>query len=183
MVRVALALISAVLAGVPGAGSGTDAGEQSPVTGINNLCNYQIRFAPTRSISQAVIDVDGQAVILLDPSLRGDGAAERRLFLILHECAHHRMGHAAADSVAQRTQSGSIVRDQELSADCWAAEMLARHGNEHAIRLMELRFHRAGLYSPGQGYPSGLQRSSIVRQCAAAGRRHRRERADVARGG
>jgi hypothetical protein len=32
------------------------------------------------------------------------------------------------------------------------------------------RFFKSGLYSPGGGYPSGLQRSTIIRECARIGR-------------
>ena len=69
--------------------------------------------------------------------------------------------------VAAGHQDLRVVTDQELSADCMAAEMLARHGRRGDAAIMVERFFRSGFYSPGAGYPSGLQRSLIVRQCGA----------------
>ncbi len=151
------------------------------IPGYETLCGFNVVFAPTPTISQAVLDERGQPVIVLDPSLSPPDEAPRRQFLIMHECAHHRMGHVSAEAISRRQRSAGYVRDTEMSADCWAAETLARLGVDRPIEIMALRFHRAGLYSPGGGYPAGIQRASIIRQCAETGRSFRRTAVDGAR--
>lgn len=141
--------------------------------GYADLCGYPIVVSTTPTIAQAVIGAEGSKVIVIDPSLQAPEESFRRTFMIAHECAHHRMGHSNLASRQQRILSSRVVRDQELSADCWAAETLARAGQDRTTRLMADRFFRGGLYSPGNGYPSGLQRSTIIQQCAQAGREAR----------
>ena len=181
LIRLALLLIAFASPGNQDArAAGTAAGTTAVTDAFpaySRQCGFPIVFAPTLSISQAVLDNRGRPVIVLDPSLGASEETDRRIFLIAHECAHHRMGHSRAASVAERLLSPGLVRDQELSADCWAAEHLARHGFDRAVQLVALRFHRSGLYSPGHGYPAGIQRSSIIRQCADQGRRQRRDHA------
>lgn len=153
-------------------GGFADAGEEV-FPGYATECGYPIVHAPTPNVSLAVIDETGRSVIVLDPRLSEATEAERRRFLIAHECAHHRMGHAGIASRQARMRSAKVIRDQELSADCWAAETLARKGFETTIRIMADRFYKAGLYSPGGGYPAGIQRSTIIIHCAETGRHAR----------
>lgn len=156
-----------------GAGLGTGAAfetENEPFPGYDTLCGFPLITASTPSVAQAHIDRNGQPVIILDPTLQETAEQYRRVFLIAHECAHHRMGHAVKREQRKRRLLPKLVRDHELSADCWAAETLARVGKDRTLRVMEDRFFRGGLYSPGGGYPAGVQRATIIRECARIGR-------------
>ena len=144
--------------------------QDEPFPGYSEACGYPMIYAPTASVSQAVLSPSDQEIIVLDPLLAEPGEAERRQFLIAHECAHHRMQHAGIASRRARARSAEIIRDQELSADCWAAETLARQGMDRTVQIMADRFFKSGLYSPGGGYPAGIQRSTIVMHCAERGR-------------
>jgi len=141
--------------------------------GYDDLCGYPVIIGSTPSVSEARRTRDGRPIIILDRILTRPAEARRRMFLIAHECAHHVMGHVSVVARRERAASHKVVRDQEMSADCWAAETLARAGLDPVIQTIADRFYRAGLYSPGGGYPSGVQRSTIIRECAAIGRRAR----------
>ena len=141
--------------------------------GYAAACGFPLLVASTPTVAQATRNRAGQPVIILDPVLQRQTERDRRLFMIAHECAHHRMGHVSVASRRQRKMSRAVVRDQEMSADCWAAETLARAGLDRTVRIMADRFFRSGFYSPGGGYPSGLQRSTIIRECALIGRQSR----------
>ena len=169
---VVLALLLGV--GVAGghAGAGRDA-PQDPFPGYARECGYPIIYTTTLALSEAVIDGRGRLKIVIDPSLAAREENDRLVFLLAHECAHHQMDHARVASRRARALSDQVIRDQELSADCWAAELLARLGHERPILIMTQRFYRAGLYSPGGGYPAGVQRASIIQQCARHGRQAR----------
>lgn len=164
-----------LLAGFPA--SATTFGE--PFPGYDAECGYPIVYFPNATVSQAVINRAGTEIIVLDPTLAEAEQDARRQFLIAHECAHHQMKHATSASRQQRMRSERVVRDQEMSADCWAAETLARKGLDRPLQVMADRFFKAGLYSPGGGYPAGVQRSTIILHCAETGRQARR--ADMAR--
>lgn len=142
-----------------------------PFSGYDDLCGFPVVTDRTAHISLATVDPSGAPLIVLDPRLDAPGEEYRRTFLIAHECAHHRLGHVTKDSFALRSVSRRAVRDQEMSADCWAAEQLARVGEDRTVRIMMDRFFKSGFYSPGGGYPSGLQRSTIIRECAEIGRK------------
>ena len=81
-----------LLPGLPVSAQAEDQSE--PFPGYDNACGYRIVVTPTSSVSQAVVRPDGTRVILLDPRLDSGIERFRRIFLIAHECAHHRMGHA-----------------------------------------------------------------------------------------
>ena len=138
--------------------------------GYARLCGYPLVVASTASVAQARLNKAGEPVIVLDPVLSEPEQSHRRIFMIAHECAHHRLSHVTKLQRRKRRQSRRIVRDHELSADCWAAETLAEARMDRTLEVMEDRFFRAGLYSPGGGYPAGVQRASIIRACAESGR-------------
>lgn len=143
------------------------AAAEEPFDGYAALCGYPIETRPTARLSYARIDAEGRAVIVLDPRLSSPRQAEHRLFLIAHECAHHRMSHTTQAGLARRMMRRHGTRDQELSADCWAAETMTRLGMDAALRRLADQFWRRGFVDPGQGYPSGIQRSNVMRHCAA----------------
>ncbi len=155
-------------------GAGTARADPSDTfPGYERECGFPIIYTVSLALSEAVIDARGRLLIVLDPSLTTQEEQDRMQFLLAHECAHHHMEHARYASRRARALSTSVVRDQELSADCWAAELWARLGIERPILVMTQRFNRAGLYSPGGGYPAGIQRASIINQCAVKGRKLR----------
>lgn len=155
-------------------------GPDEPFPGYTEECGYPIIFTPVPTVAQAAVTPEQTLVILLDPSLRAREERPRMIFLIAHECAHHRLKHSEPKARRRRARFTEVVRDQEMSADCWAAETLARRGLEHPLFIMVQRFYRGGLYSPGGGYPSGIQRSAIINQCADQGRQRRSASQDTA---
>ncbi|MEM7508073.1 MAG: ImmA/IrrE family metallo-endopeptidase [Pseudomonadota bacterium] len=145
---------------------GTD-GE--PFEGYDELCGFPILETPLPQMARAMHDTRGTPVIVLDPVLRQPGHEARRVFLIAHECAHHRLQHTEDAAIRTRSKDPDVVRDQELSADCWAAEKLIAAGEERVLRLIMDDFFRQGTAPPGKGYPSGLQRSRLILRCAGLG--------------
>jgi hypothetical protein len=146
---------------------------REPFPRYEELCGYPLIAASTPHVATARQNSAGEAVIVLDPILDLQTEKHRRVFMIAHECAHHRLGHVDVAERRKRRSSPNVVQDHELSADCWAAETLARIGLTDTLRIMESRFYRAGLYSPGGGYPAGVQRATIISECARSGRQLR----------
>lgn len=161
-VRKATGLAGVILALVAGAAR---AGEPEPFEGYAALCGYPILSGPTRQLSSALAGPDGVEVIVLDPMLEAPRQRFHRLFLIAHECAHHRMDHTSAAGLRDRATRRHAVRDHEMSADCWAAETLSGLGMRSELLALADQFFRRGFVSPGQGYPSGIQRANIIRHC------------------
>ena len=87
---------------------------EEPFAGFNDLCGYPIIVTSTPSVAQAVVSETGRKVILIDPRLEAEDEKFRKVFLIAHECAHHRMGHAGLASRQQRILSSRVVRDLSL---------------------------------------------------------------------
>ncbi len=137
-----------------------------PFKGYDIECGYPIVVERTNRLSQAHQDQNGNFVIILDPSLSEPRQAFHRRFLIAHECAHHRMKHTTRHGLVKRFTAQHGVRDQEMSADCWAAEMLTQAGMLPQVIDIADQFWRRGFVSPGGGYPSGIQRSNMIRHCA-----------------
>lgn len=171
--KAVLAMAFAGALGVP-----AHADEAEPFPGYAQLCGYPIERRVTPRLSQALTDAQGQSVIVLDPRLYAQHQAMHRVFLIAHECAHHRMEHTSRQGLAQRMTQRHGVRDQELSADCWAAETMTALGMDAAVRRLADEFWRRGFVNPGQGYPSGIQRSNMLRHCAAIARARLENTAD-----
>lgn len=143
--------------------------EPSLFGSYETLCGYQVVYWPTRHVALSHITPDGREIIVLDPILQRGSEDARRRFLAAHECAHHRMGHSKPASVARRIADAAEVADQELSADCWAAETLARAGEMDAVLHIADMFYRGGNASPGSGYPSGIQRALTIKRCGEIG--------------
>ncbi|MEM8700027.1 MAG: M48 family metalloprotease [Pseudomonadota bacterium] len=166
---IAAAVSAAAIAGpplpiVPMVGS-----DAEPFQGYDQICGMPILETKVNELARAMRDTRGDPVIVLDPLLRLPGHEARRVFLIAHECAHHVLGHTERKMILARSKDPAVVRDQELSADCWAAETLAAAGEDEAVRLIMEDFFRQGAIEPGRGYPSGLNRSRIILQCSGLG--------------
>ncbi len=152
-------------------------GLSEPFPGYQAVCGMPILYLPTPNVSLAMRDTQNQPLVILDPRLSLAEDRARRAFLAAHECAHHKLNHTSLAGLLSRRGSASVVLDQELSADCWAAELLSKLGHDEIVTILAEHFYRRGLYSPGAGYPSGLNRSNIIRICGEQGRRHRQARA------
>jgi hypothetical protein len=144
-----------------------------PYPGYNRHCGFPILFQPNNTISLARIDRRLGPIIVLDPVLTYPGQEAHRRFLIAHECAHHRFRHTSLHGLRERALRPNGVEDQELSADCWAAETLTAADMDHDARFIVDMFYRKGLHSPGSGYPSGVQRSTMIYHCLRAAQRKR----------
>lgn len=158
-----LTMMIFLLALLPNTASAAD---PEPFEGYAAQCGYPIIVERTVRLSQAHQDEDGNPVIILDPSLSEPRQGFHRRFLIAHECAHHRMEHTTRHGLAKRFTEQHGIRDQEMSADCWAAEVLTKAGMLPQITDIADQFWRRGFVSPGGGYPSGIQRSNMIRHCA-----------------
>ena len=158
---IALLLLFALLTSAAAA----DPASEEPFAGYADLCGHEIRVERTAYLSKAQI-VDGVPLIVIDPSLLRPRQAFHRVFLIAHECAHHRMKHTSRAGLAKRNTARHGIRDQEMSADCWAAETLTRAGMLEPLLEIADQFWRRGFVSPGGGYPSGIQRSNVIRHCS-----------------
>lgn len=143
-----------------------------PFPGYAEECGFKIFLQSSQQVALAKRAEDGAKLIYIDPLLTKRGNEFHKAFLIAHECAHHRLGHTTDDGLALRVSSRKMVMDQELSADCLAAEMLSRAGLADFTKTMTARMARSGLFSPGRGYPAGIQRASIIQRCGAVGERH-----------
>ncbi len=162
MVHIAFPVVMAVFIATPVAAQTFD---DEPFPGYAHDCGYPIKIEQTANLSKAQIDADGVARIVIDPKLLQPQQGFHRTFLIAHECAHHRMRHTTRGGLAKRFNAEHGIRDQELSADCWAAETLTKVGMLPALLNIADQFWRRGFVSPGGGYPSGIQRSNVIRHC------------------
>jgi len=143
---------------------------REPYAGYAKTCGFPILFARTHTVSLARIDARLGKIIVLDPVLNYPAQDRHRRYLIAHECAHHVLSHTTHSGLWKRMQEKG-VEDQELSADCWAAEALVKAGLPEDVRFMADSFYRKGLFSPGSGYPSGVQRSTLVYHCLKSAQR------------
>ncbi len=146
--------------------AGAQTYEGTTFAGYEDICGYDIRVETTPYLSKAQIEDGDRPVIVIDPKLLQSIQGFHRTFLIAHECAHHRMEHTTRGGLARRFTAKHGIRDQEMSADCWAAETLTRAGMLPPLLNIADQFFRRGFVSPGGGYPSGIQRSNVIRHCA-----------------
>lgn len=102
---------------------------------------------------------NGQAIIVLDPQVAA-GDPQFREFTVYHECGHHVNG----DILPHGFQNPQGLRpEQELQADCYAAEHVANSVSRHAAEVFRAT---QGPYSPAPGYPTGNARASNILRCA-----------------
>lgn len=95
-----------------------------------------------KSAGGAVIR-NGERLIVWNEVAAARSSKTGQLFLYLHECAHHTLGHL------NRTPSPRL----ELEADCWAFQLLAEGGLVKGKRLREFEMDLAA--SPGDALHLG----------------------------
>ena len=129
--------------------------------GFDAFCNVPVVIAPTSQIAVATTDQMGRPIIFLDPSAAANVSTSVQ-FALAHECGHHVLGHTTALGRAMRAQ---FTREQELAADCWGAQQLARIGDQGDLVRMLVQF--ANQSDAGQGpYPRGRERAQAVAVCS-----------------
>lgn len=107
-------------------------------------------------------------VIYLDERVLSRGNLTR--FLLAHECCHHSLGHV--ESVRNGTKPTAVRglqnwgRQIELDADCCAARLLKKNNDRPAVENAKQFMMRYGPKPTGFGYPSGFERSMVIRHCS-----------------
>lgn len=150
-----------------------------PFAGFSARCPQQIIYRSTLSISLATYNADGDALIVLDHSLQFPAQRFEHNFLASHECAHHQLGDTLPAGIHARQTIPGAISQQELRADCWAAEFMGVLGRDQDIKRMAEGLYRRGRVSAGGGYPSGYDRAVTVQRCWQKGRNGRYPIADM----
>ena len=101
--------------------------------------------------------VNGESIIYWNAKANARADRTTRIFIYLHECGHHRLGHV------WKGRGGRW----EIEAECWAVQQLLERGfiqTRHLSRLEE----QLGRY-PGDPYHlGGHARMKTLRDCVAA---------------
>jgi hypothetical protein len=137
--------------------------------------------------ARALLEPGDKPLILIDSEQANSGAYRR--FLLAHECCHHSRGHLARLAERQKTRelawqnSGAhdagadptpmnqrifymSQRGMELDADCCAAHLLAREGDQVSLDAAVAAMAAFGAQPTGPAYPTGMQRAEMIRHCA-----------------
>ncbi|MCO7225907.1 hypothetical protein [Pleionea sp. CnH1-48] len=131
--------------------------------GFDEFCGLPVIVGPDPGSASARRDAYGNPIIHVDPKVMSNWTMSRR-FVIAHECAHHLLGHTSQLGALKRYYGGT--REQELEADCWAAQRLSKEGFNVDIGRTALKYASEGHFSAG-GYPSGTERAMNISHCAS----------------
>ncbi len=142
------------------------ASAQEMFAGYEGFCGLPVIVGADPQYASARIDARGQKYIHVDPGVMGNWTTSR-IFALAHECAHHLLGHTSSLGAQQRFMGGT--RRQELEADCWAAQALARLGEYDDLTRVAISRTSEGHFAGG-GYPSGIERARAIEQCVGEGR-------------
>ncbi|CAD7849802.1 MAG: hypothetical protein [Olavius algarvensis Delta 4 endosymbiont] len=129
--------------------------------GYDAFCGLPVVVGPNPQMATAETDRIGRKFIHIDPRAMSNWT-NSRIFVLAHECAHHRLGHTSSMGKLERF-SGGTAR-QELAADCWAAKKLRQIGYEFDISRTILQHASRGHFS-ANGYPSGNRRARNILNC------------------
>jgi hypothetical protein len=135
---------------------------QSVFAGFDDFCGLPVVVAHDPQGASARTDPNGQKFIHIDPGAMANWTASR-IFLLAHECAHHRLGHTNSLGTLERYMGGTAK--QELEADCWAAEALSNAGYDNEVQRTANQTSNMGHFA-SPGYPTGTQRSRNILKCA-----------------
>jgi len=141
--------------------TGTPVRAQDMFVGYDSFCGVRVVVGNTDRQALALVDNAGP-YIYVDRGVMANWTASR-LFTLAHECGHHRLGHTTPHGLIHRTTRFG-TRNQELRADCWAAEALTELGLEFDIDRAIRDHANRGHFSAG-GYPSGIERAKYIQQC------------------
>lgn len=135
---------------------------QSMFVGYDDFCGLPVIVESTPQDAVATIR-NGQRVIIVDPHVISNWKLSR-IFALAHECGHHVLEHLSTKEQFSRHHMNA-TRRQELQADCWAAEVLAKNEYYDDIRRTIIQNVNQGPIMQGP-YPSGMERASFIAQCA-----------------
>lgn len=108
----------------------------------------------------------GQPVIYFNPRLLQRLGPELTRFFLTHEHGHAAIGHTGGSALAGPMLTGTSLRlRQELEADCWATEQLARAGDQGAIDGAVEFFLQLGKRRHDLLHPTGSQRAAKIMAC------------------
>ena len=139
--------------------------QSSMFAGYDAFCGLPVIVESTSQDAVATIR-NNMRIIIVDPGVMSNWKFSR-MFALAHECGHHVLGHLSLQERFSRSHMNATAR-QEISADCWAAKVLAANGYYGEIE-------RAIRDNDGQGpmmngpYPSGTTRAAYIGQCAGIG--------------
>jgi hypothetical protein len=132
--------------------------------GYNQFCGVPVIVLANPQSASAARDPLGNPVIYVDPGVMNNWTMSR-MFALAHECAHHMLGHTMPQGMWFRNTQVWATRQQELEADCWAAQRLAEIRDTDSLRRMIMQFASQGPVSYGP-YPTGQDRALAVARCA-----------------
>lgn len=140
---------------------------QAMFVGYDQLCGVRVVQYPNPQIASAGFDAQGP-VIYIDPGAMQNWTASR-VFTLAHECGHLQLGHSTPQGMYFRNTVYWATKEQELEADCWATQALAKLGRYQAdLRRMDAQFRSQGSQPQGP-YPSGLERAFNLERCLGEG--------------
>lgn len=108
----------------------------------------------------------GRPVIYYNPTLLARLGPELTRYFLMHERGHAAFGHTNSSALAGPMLTGTSHRlRQELEADCWAVERLARAGDLGAIEGALEFFLQLGNRRHDLLHPTGSQRATKILSC------------------
>jgi hypothetical protein len=123
-------------------------------------CNVPVYMGQTGMGGMSTYNFNGTPAIILDPPV-AMGDSRLKTFTVWHECGHlvHHDGLPNWQAQAQWVYK----KQQELSADCYAAQNVSANISEATAVYFQ---QSQGNFSPAPGYPTGNQRAQNIRMCA-----------------
>lgn len=131
--------------------------------GWDKFCGIRVISISNPQGASASLDHLGP-VIYADPSVLGNWSMSS-VFTLAHECGHHKNGHVTPQGMWFRNTQFWATRNQELQADCWAANALRETKDYADLHRTIRQFASQGPHMQGT-YPSGLERAQTIAQCA-----------------
>lgn len=116
---------------------------------IPSVVDNEARFAGLATVR------DGQRIIIWNAKANQHLSSTEQIFIYLHECAHHRLGHLYLRGEDRRL---------ELEADCWAIQLMVDGEMIRGRHLAELEHSRRSV--PGdRSHLGGEAHILSLRQC------------------
>lgn len=131
---------------------------QEPLTDVRLVATDTLRDV-------AITRLEGdRPVIYYNPALIERVGPLLRDFFIAHEYGHVFFAHTGGALAGRDSASAEVRQRQELEADCYAANRLARTSRT-SVEAAIAFFTRMGLYSHDRFHPSGASRAANLLAC------------------
>lgn len=130
--------------------------------GYDQFCNVPVITVQNPQGASAA-NYNGNAVIFVDPSVMANMTLSR-IFTLAHECGHFALGHTLPQGQWFRNTQVWATKEQELEADCWAAQQLVAIRDINDIQRMITIFSNQGDMAIGF-YPTGTERAVNIKTC------------------